>query len=367
MLSVLSVFAGLVLLVGGAELLVRGAAAIAGRFGVSPLLIGLTVVAFGTSAPELAVSINAAAVGSDVGLGNVIGSNIANVLLILGATALVGGLVVALRIIRLDIPLLIGVSVLVLLLALDGAIGRVDGAILVAGLVAYGVWTVVAARRERVAVQAEYAEELREREGLDARRPVAVNTVLVLAGLGLLVGGAQLLVGGATRIATALGVSDLIIGLTVVAIGTSLPELATSVLAALRGERDIAIGNVVGSSIINLLCVLGLSAIVAPSGLPVTDGVRTLDLPVMVAATITLLPVCWNGLRIRRWEGALFLAAYAVYVLYLVLSAAEHAAADVVAPAALIAAPLVIATLAVLGFQGWRRVRRDGDLAAGRS
>jgi cation:H+ antiporter len=221
---------GLVALVAGAELLVKGAAAIASRLGIAPVIIGLTVVAFGTSAPELAVSVSASVGGSaDVALGNVVGSNIGNVLLILGVSAIIGGLAVDQRIIRLDIPLLLGASTLVLLLGLDGEIGRIDGLVLFLGIVAYTAWLARAARRERSAdVLEEYQEAVEGLEGSAIERPAAVQLAYVLVGLAVLVLGSQLLVGSATDIAEELGVSDLVIGLTVVAIGTSLPELATA-------------------------------------------------------------------------------------------------------------------------------------------
>ncbi len=235
--TIVALIIGLACLVGGAEFLVKGAAAVATRLGIEPVIIGLTVVAFGTSAPELAVSVSSGLSGnSDVAFGNVVGSNIVNILLILGASAIVGGLAVTQRIIRLDVPLLIVVSVVALLMSLDNNVGRIDGVILFAGIVAYTGWLIRASRREGGDVVDEY-------------QPVAVQVGYVLVGLVTLVIGSQLLVNSATDIATELGVSELVIGLTVVAIGTSLPEFATSMLAAFRGQRDIAVGNVVGSNL----------------------------------------------------------------------------------------------------------------------
>ncbi|HEY5790705.1 MAG TPA: calcium/sodium antiporter, partial [Gammaproteobacteria bacterium] len=285
---------GLLLLVAGAELLVRGAVRLAGAWGVSPLVVGLTVVAFGTSAPELAVSLSAAwrgQAGADLALGNVVGSNIFNVLLILGLSAAITPLVVAQKLVRVDVPLMIGVSLLVLLLALDGAIGRGDGLLLFAGIVAYSVFAVVHGRREADAVAQQYADAL---DGAPAGGP-ARHLGLVLVGLVLLVLGARWLVHGATGLARGFGVSELVIGLTVVAGGTSLPEVATSVVASLRGQRDIAVGNVVGSNLFNLLGVLGLSGLAAPDGLVVIDSVRGFDLPVMIAAAIACLPIYARG------------------------------------------------------------------------
>ncbi|MFN3217891.1 MAG: calcium/sodium antiporter [Acidimicrobiales bacterium] len=360
--AAISLAIGLVCLVGGAEILVKGAAAIATRVGVQPVVIGLTVVAFGTSAPELAVSVGSGLSGNgDVALGNVVGSNIVNILLILGASAIVGGLAVSQRIVRIDVPLLVGVSVVALLMSLDNRIGRIDGIILFAGVLAYTWWLIRASRRETAEnpenddVAAEYAAAVEAVEGAAVERPLLVQIAYVIGGLVVLVIGSQLLVDAATDIAESLGVSDLIIGLTVVAVGTSLPELATSMLAAFRGQRDIAVGNVVGSCLFNLMCVLGLTGIVTSSGVAVGDASLRLDFPVMIAASIVLVPIFWNGFEIKRWEGFVLTAFYIAYVAYLVLDANDSDAADVVAPAALIAAPLVLMTFAVTGYQGWRR------------
>lgn len=359
----IALLVGLAGLVWGADLLVKGAASIATRLGIAPVIVGLTVVAFGTSAPELAVSVGAALGGStDVALGNVVGSNTANVLLILGTSAAIGGLAVTLRIIRLDIPLVLAASLVMLLLSLDNRVGRIDGAILFAGVIAYTVWLIRAARSERGASEAGFDDTVEELEEALVDRPVPVLAAFVGVGLAVLVVGSQLLVGSATDIAEHFGVSDLVIGLTVVSIGTSLPELATSVMAVRRGERDIAVGNVVGSNLFNLLSVLGLTGLVAPDGIPVSDAALRLDVPVMLAATVALIPIIWNGFEIKRWEGGLLLAFYVAYVAFLVLDASDHAAASVVGPAILIVTPLVLVTFAVTGFQGWRRYR-DGRQA----
>ncbi len=357
-LTIVSLIIGLVGLVGGAELLVKGAATIASRLGIAPVIVGLTVVAFGTSAPELAVSVSAVLGGNaDVAFGNVVGSNIANILLILGASAVVGGLAVQQRIIRFDVPLLVVVSVVAYLLAADNTIGRLDGIVLFAGVVLYTGWLIREARSERSDVVAEYSESIETLEGAAVGRPVWFNVGLVLVGLVVLVIGSQLLVNAATDIAEAAGVSDLVIGLTVVAIGTSLPELATSITAALRGQRDIAVGNVIGSNLFNLMSVLGLSSIVSSNGIPVSDVSLRLDFPVMLAATIVLVPIVWNGFEIRRWEGFVLIGFYAVYVVYLALDANGSDATGVIGDTALIVTPLVVMTFAVTGFQGWRRHR----------
>jgi cation:H+ antiporter len=359
-LTFVALVVGLVCLVAGAELLVRGAASIASRFGIAPVIIGLTVVAFGTSAPELAVSVSAGFAGDgEVAFGNVAGSNIANILLILGASAIVGGLVVSQRIIRLDIPLLIVASVVTLLLSLDNEIGRVDGVILFAGIVAYTTWLIRVARNEGPEVLDEYDDAVEELEVDVVDKPLPVQVALLAVGLGVLVLGSQLLVGSATDIAEELGVSDLVIGLTVVAIGTSLPELATSLMAAVRGQRDIAVGNVVGSNLFNLLSVLGLTSIVSPDPIPVADSSLRVDFPVVLAATIVLVPIVWKGFRIERWEGFVLVAFYALYVMFLVLDANDNGAVDVVGPAALVVAPLVFLGFSVAGVQGWRQHRRE--------
>jgi cation:H+ antiporter len=337
---------GLVLLVGGAELLVRGASRLASTVGLSPLVIGLTVVAFGTSAPELFISVTSAWRGqADLALGNVVGSNIFNVLFILGISALVTPLVVSARLVRLDVPVLIVVSALVWALGLDGRIGRVDGALLVAGLVGYTVFTVVQSRRESAAVRAAFARQFGPSSpGVAA----AVPLVAVIAGLGLLVLGSRWLVASAVEMAQRLGVSELLIGLTIVAAGTSLPEVATSVVAALRGERDIAAGNIVGSGIFNVLAVLGLTAMSAPAGVAVAAAALRFDIPVMVAAAVACLPIFFTGHLIARWEGALFLAYYLAYTSYLLLVAIHHAALPAFGHAlAFFVVPLTVITLAV--------------------
>lgn len=323
--TILLFVAGGVLLIGGAELLVRGASRVAIAAGISPLVVGLTVVAFGTSAPELAVTVGSAYAGeADVALGNVLGSNIFNVLFILGVSALISPLVVAQQLIRLDVPLMIGVSVLALLLGLDGLIGRLDGALLFSGIIIYTVFLIRQSRRETATVQAEYDEVF----GGEERREGSplVNVGLIAAGLALLVLGSRWLVDAAITTATTLGVSELVIGLTIVAAGTSLPEVATSVLASIRGERDIAVGNVVGSNIFNLLAVLGLGSLIAPAGVTVPPGALTFDIPVMIAVAIATLPIFFTGYEIARWEGMVFLGYYIAYTAYLVLQAADHPA-----------------------------------------
>jgi cation:H+ antiporter len=353
--TVLQFITGGLLLIAGAELLVRGASRLAVRAGVSPLVVGLTVVAFGTSSPELAVTVGSAYAGdADVALGNVLGSNIFNVLFILGLSALVAPLVVAQQLVRLDVPLMIGVSVLALVLSLDGSVGRLDGLLLFSGVVAYTVFLVRQSRRESKGVRAEYEEAF----GDAPRRSAAwmLDGAQAAVGLVLLVIGARWLVDAAVATATAMGVSSLVIGLTIVAAGTSLPEVATSVLATLRGERDIAVGNVVGSNIFNLLCVLGLGSAVSPAGLAVAPGALTFDFPVMIAVAIATLPIFFTGYTIARWEGAVFLAYYVAYTVYLVLDATQHGALNLFGAAMTwFVLPLTALTLALT----LHRARRD--------
>jgi cation:H+ antiporter len=318
-------FLGLVALVAGASLLVRGAAKLAVSFGISPLVVGLTVVAFGTSAPEAAVSVSAVLEGSnDIAVGNVVGSNIFNVLFILGVSALIAPLVIHRQLVRQEVPIMIGASVILCVMALDGHIGRFDAALLAALLVAYTVFLVVQARREGIGADEMVLAELRPASRWD--RHWSVQVALVVAGLALLVLGADWLVESAVSFARALGVSDLVIGLTIVAAGTSLPEVATSVVATLRGERDIAVGNVVGSCTFNILGCLGVSGLIAPGGLTVAAPLLSFDLWVMLATAIACFPIFVTGRQIARWEGSIFLMYYVAYTVYLILAATHHAA-----------------------------------------
>lgn len=347
---------GLVSLVAGGELLVRGAARLATLFGLSPLVIGLTVVAMGTSAPELAVSLHAGFAGQpELAMGNVVGSNIANVLLILGVAAVLTPLVVQAQIVRREVPIGIVAALAVTALALDGRIGRVDGALLTVALIGYTAYTVAESRRETRAVREEYAEEFgtqtRPRGALAVSREVAI----VVAGLVVLVLGARWLVDGAISIAETLGISKAIIGLTIVAIGTSLPELATSIIAGLHGQRDIAIGNAIGSNLFNLLAILGLAGLLTPDGITVPGGILRFDLPVMIAVSAACLPVFFVGHRLGRWEGVMFLGYYAAYLLYLALNAVHHEALDEFSLAmAAFVMPLTAVTIAILV---WRTLR----------
>jgi cation:H+ antiporter len=340
---------GLVLLIGGAELLVRGASNLALALRVSPLVIGLTIVAYGTSAPELAVSVQSGIAGQgSLALGNVVGSNIFNVLLILGLSASIAPLVVSRQLVRADVPIMIGVAFIFGGMALDGSIGRLDGALLLVGAIGYSAYTLIQSRKEGTPQpDADMAAPPRSRWPL--------QVALVLVGLGMLVVGSEWLVNGAVAFAQAFGVSELIIGLTIVAAGTSLPEVATSVLASLRGERDIAVGNVVGSNIFNLLSVMGLTALVSPAAIPVPDAALAFDIPVMLAALVACLPIFFTGYMIARWEGLLFLGYYVAYTLYLILNATHHAALPFFnAVMLLFVLPLTAITLLVMVIRAWR-------------
>lgn len=348
---------GLVLLAGGAELLVRGASRLALTFGISPLAVGLTVVAFGTGSPELAVSLQSALAGQGgIAIGNVIGSNIFNVLFVLGLSALVVPLAITPQVIRQEIPLMIGVSLLLCGLAFDGHLGHWESGLLSSLLVLYTVFLVLQGRNARKKVSREFAGSLEPRAAKAWDRHWIVQLLLVIAGLVLLVLGARWLVQSAVSFAAYLGVSKLVIGLTIVAVGTSLPEIATSLIAALRGERDIAVGNVIGSNIFNILGVLGITGLVAPSGLTVAPGVLGFGMLVMLAAAIACLPAAFTGRVIARWEGGLFLFFFAAYTAYLFLYAQRHPWLAPFSVAMLgFVLPLAAVTLTVTAWHEWRQ------------
>lgn len=325
LLTTLLFLVGIVLLTAGAEVLVRGASHLSVAAGISPLVVGLTVVAYATSAPELAVSVQAALAGQPgVATGNIVGSNISNILLILGLSALAAPLLVHQQVIRLDVPLMIGVSVVVLAMSWDGLVSTGEGIILATGALVFTVFVIRKSRRETREIVAEYEQEfgVPEEERRGARR-IARDVLLIVGGLIMLLVGARMLVNAATTTAVALGVSEVVIGLTIIAVGTSLPELATSLVASIRGERDIAVGNIVGSNLFNLLLVLGSAAVVIPTGIEVDAVVSRIDMPVMVGASLLCLPI-FAGYVVSRWEGFLFLLLYAAYVTYVLLRATEH-------------------------------------------
>lgn len=340
---------GFGLLIIGAELLVRGASRLACTLGISPLVIGLTVVALGTSSPELAVSIQSTLTGNgDIAIGNVVGSNIVNILFILGISAMIVPLIVQQQLVRFEVPLMIFISILLLIFSLDGRLGFYDGLILFAGLIIYTYYTIRMSRKENRYVQDEYSEEF---GAIDCKNTwqILLQVVFVLAGLGLLTLGSQWLVEGARALALALGLSDVIIGLTVIAIGTGMPEVVTSVTASLRGERDIAVGNVIGSNLFNILAVLGITAILSPGGINVPPSITAFDIPVMIAVSVACLPVFFLDFRIARWEGALFFGYYIAYTLFLILEATRHDALSTYSFIMLaFVIPITVVTLVVL-------------------
>lgn len=315
--------AGFVALIFGAEWMVKGASRMAVAMGISPLVVGLTVVAFGTSAPELGVSVMAASAGkSGLAVGNVIGSNICNTLLILGLAALAAPLLVSRQLLRVELPFLIGTCLVFWGMSADGAVTRWEGMVLFGGSVGYTAW-VIANSRKKTRLHQE--QKGKPQGGQHPGWPHIIRQVgLMAGGLVLLVMGSRWLVNGAVALATGLGVSDLVIGLTVVSIGTSLPEIATSVMASLRGERDMAVGNVMGSNLFNILVVLGLTATVAPAGVPVAASAAGSDIPIMIGAILLCVPIFFTGQRISRGEGGLLFGYYVSYTLYVIFVAANH-------------------------------------------
>ncbi|KGO33767.1 MAG: calcium/sodium antiporter [Desulfoprunum sp.] len=301
----------LVLLFGGAELLVKGSASLAARAGLTPLVIGLTVVAFGTSSPELAVSLKAALAGQgDVAVGNVVGSNILNIAVILGLSAVICPISVHLQLIKVDVPIMILATVLVPVLLSDGRLGRFEGGLLFAGIVVYTIFNVMMARKGAEAeVENEFATSVPK-----ATKHWAVDLVLIGGGLATLVVGSRLLVDNSIEVARAFQISEAVIGLTVVALGTSMPELATSIIAAVRRQPDIALGNIIGSNIFNILAILGFSSLVAPM---TAGGINLFDFGVMVGASVLLLPFLMTGPRLGRLEGLVFFGGYCGYLAFL--------------------------------------------------
>lgn len=311
-LNILILLGGITLLYAGAEGLVRGSSSLARRLKLTPLVIGLTVVAFGTSMPEMVVSVGAALSGTaPIAAGNVVGSNIANIALILGASAVLCPLAVNVTIVRLDLPLLVVVSFAMAGIVLDQTVGRLEGGLLVIGLIAYTSFSIRAARKEVHAAQTMFGSFIPAEN-----RSLFGSAALLAGGLALLVIGARLLVTGAVAIAQMWGLSEAVIGLTIVAVGTSLPELATSIMAALKKEVDIAVGNIVGSNLFNLLGILGVSSLARPL---MGTGMGRVDLGLMIALAVLLLPLARSGWKVTRWEGILLLFIYLGYVTYLLV------------------------------------------------
>lgn len=322
---------GLAALVLGAEVMVRGGAEVAARLGISPIVIGLTVVSIGTSLPELAVGVVAAQEGSGaLAVGNIAGTNVVNLLLILGLSALILPLAMATRTLRFELPVMAGAAVLMLVLSLDGELSRVDGLILVGCALAYTVAVVRMTRRESRVVAGEYTEtyaptevaptEVATTEVTTTTRPTWVHVLMMVAGIAVVVVGADWLVDGAVGMARGFGVSDALIGLTVVAIGTSAPELVTTVVSTVRGNRDIAVGNLLGSSIYNILLILGLTCVVAGDGLLLPASLVRIDIPIMVAVALACVPIFVTGRRVSRAEGGAMVAIYLAYLTFLLVT-----------------------------------------------
>jgi cation:H+ antiporter len=317
LLPILWFIAGLIALIGGAELMVRSVSKLAVRLGISKLIIGLTVVAFGTSAPELAVSIQAGVDGNtDLMLGNIVGSNITNTLLILGISALVIPLKVHTSLIKADLPIMIGITILVYFLAMNGFIYFWECVLLTTILIVYLIYLI------RNRGETEFTSI---REGSNQETgSIILHIVLTVTGLVALVAGARWLISSSLVFAEIAGVSELVIGLTVVAIGTSLPEIVVALVAAIKGERDIAVGGVIGSNILNFLAVLGVSGLFIPGSIPVQESMVSFDLVILIGASILCIPIFYTGHKIVRWEGALFLFFYFSYIFYLFLSTTAH-------------------------------------------
>lgn len=352
-ITILFFIFGLVVLILGADLLVRGASQLAAAFGVSPLVIGLTIVALGTASPEIAVSLQAAAGGQgDLTIGNVLGSNIFNILFVLGVSAMITQIVIAEQLIRLDAPIMIGISVLTYLLVLDGHLGWLDGAILFIGVLAYTVFSLRQSRKESRKVQGEYAQEFSQKESPTASN-ILKYVVFIAAGLGLLVLGSGWLVDSATSIAVALGVSELVIGLTIVAVGTSLPEIATSIIAAVKGESDIAVGNAVGSNIYNLLGVLGIAGLLSPGGINITGQALRFDFLVMLFVAVVSLPIFYIDNRISRLEGGVLFSYYILYTAHLILQASHSAALPTLTLFALFYIPLTFLVIMIIALRAY--------------
>ena len=341
---------GLVALVGGAELLVRSVSKLAVQFGISKLIIGLTVVAFGTSGPELAVSVQAGIDGqTDLMLGNIVGSNISNIFFILGIASLILPLKVNAKLIRVDVPLMIGITVLLYIFAYNGTVSVWECLVLVFLFCLYMLYLIRENKSPDLPVD-EHAPEKSSR---------TISILGTIAGFAFLLLGARWLVQSAVIFAEMMGVSQLIIGLTIVSFGTSLPEVVTSVVAALKGERDIAVGSVIGSNISNILVVLGIAGLFVPEGIPVQNALLRFDLLIVIAASIACLPIFFTGHKISRWEGALFFGLYISYITYLFLASAEHAALEMFSGAMMFfVIPVVAITILVVAFREWKKRQR---------
>ncbi|MEO1229608.1 MAG: calcium/sodium antiporter [Myxococcota bacterium] len=336
---------GVVLLTVGANVFVDGASGLARRLSVPPMVIGLTVVALGTSAPEIGVNVVAAFSGQPgLAVGNVVGSNILNIFIVLGISAMVAPLVVHASIIRLDVAVMVGSAAVLWIFAADGRVSSLEAALFVLALAVYSTTQVMLARRTRIARDPD--------DDLPPERPLYLQLGAILLGSGMLVFGSDALVAGATTVALGLGIPDRIIGLTVVAIGTSLPELAASLTATLKGERDLAVGNVLGSNIYNVLAVVGLTGLIARGGIEVSAEALAVDFPVMLGASLACVPIFFVGNHIARWEGTSFVFYYLLYLLYLVLSTMDASAAPLLARWS----PVIVGAVILASTAQWARI-----------
>lgn len=322
MIAVAWLLAGIAALIGGSELLTRGGTRVAVRLGISPLIIGLTIVALGTSTPELAVGIDSSLQGKGaIAIGNITGANIFNILFILGLSALIDPLTLKLQTLRFDLPCMLAAALILLALSRDGALSRANGAILISFGFFYTIAVAYLARLENRHAHAEFIKEF----GLEAKRQnftaasTAASVISLFCGIVIVVLGADWFVDGAVNLARMLKVSDTFIGLTVVTLGTSAPELVTTIVGSLRKERDIAVGNLLGSSVYNVFAILGTTCAISPIPVPVSPNVIHIDLPLMAAVAIFCIPVFTTGRRVTRLEGAAFVALYLAYLAYLVL------------------------------------------------
>ena len=355
LINVIELLSGLVLLLIGAELMVRAAVRLAERLHVRPLIIGLTIVALGSSAPQMTVSLQAALTDNpDIAVGSVVGSGIFNILVTLGLSALIIPLRVSRQLVRLDIPLMIGASLLVFILAWNKDLGRFDGVVLLCALALYlGL----------LLRQSRHSTRPHTERPTETQQSWLISVLMILAGLAMLVFAGRLLLGAAVVVATDLGLSERVIGLTVVAVGTSLPELATSLIAALRGQRDIAVGNVIGANLFNLLGVLGLTALLAPTPLSVSPNALDFDLPVMLGVAALCLPVFYSGYRVTRAEGLLLLGLYLVYGLHVVSFTTGMPLAGKLERLMLFyVLPPLLAYLLFTSIRAWRRQHHKRDM-----
>jgi cation:H+ antiporter len=355
LINLIELFGGLLLLIAGAELMVRAAVRLAARLHVRPLIIGLTIVALGSSAPQMTVSLQAAlAHNPDIAVGSVIGSSIFNILVTLGLSALIIPLRVSRQLVRLDIPLMIGASLLVFVLSWNEQLGRFDGVVLLGALALY-LGLLLRQSRHSARPHAEHPQ--------GPQAPWFSSLLMIVTGLTMLVCGGHLLLGAAVVVATDMGFSERVIGLTVVAVGTSLPELATSLIAALRGQRDIAVGNVIGANLFNLLGVLGLTALIAPTPLSVSPNALDFDLPVMLGVAVLCLPVFYSGYRVTRAEGLLLLGFYLVYALHVVSFTTGMPLAGRLERLMLFyVLPSLLAFLLFTSVRAWRRQHHKRDM-----